>query len=266
MSINYSLPLTGKTVVVTRSLDQQGEAITLFRNHGAKVLDLPALVIGPPQSWTPLDDALSKLDQFNWLIFSSGNAVNSVQQRLKLIGKSLSLPHKNLKIAAVGKKTAKCLEKLSVQVDYVPPNFIADSLVENFPSSAAGLKILLPRVETGGRKFLAEAFRNLGAVVDEISAYETSCPVTLPQRTSLAFENLEVDAITFTSGKTVIHSAKLLQDYFKSDWLLKLKEVKIISIGPETSHSCLKYFQKVDAEAAPHDLDGLAKACIRACN
>ena len=67
-----SVALSGRTVVMTRAAEQQGEGRALLEAQGARVLDLPALVIGPPDQWGPLDDALADLESFHWLVFSSG--------------------------------------------------------------------------------------------------------------------------------------------------------------------------------------------------
>lgn len=127
------------------------------------MVDLPALVIGPPEDWGPLDDALDELEDFHWLIFSSANGVEAVQQRLTKRGGSLAHRPAGLKIAAVGRKTATCLQGLGAAADFVPPRFLADSLLEHFPQSGWGLRLLLPRVQSGGRTLLAEAFGEAGA-------------------------------------------------------------------------------------------------------
>ena len=83
--------LENRTVVVTRAAEQQGEARRLLEAQGAQVLDLPALVIGPPDDWGPLDDALEELDDFHWLVLSSANGVHAVEERLRRSGRSLAL-------------------------------------------------------------------------------------------------------------------------------------------------------------------------------
>ncbi len=263
MNIQSSSSLSGKIIVLTRSQHQQAESRALFEAKGAKVLDLPALLIGPPDDWSPLDNALLELDDFHWIIFSSSNGVNAVEERLNLIGSSLFHRPKSLKIAAVGKKTAKTLKSFDVIPDFVPPQFIADSLINDFPVSAVGLRVLIPRVQTGGRTFLSQSLGEAGARVTEVSAYESKCPSTIPSHTINAFINKRVDAIVFTSGKTVAHTFQLLQKSFGGDIHKILLGVKLISIGPQTSISCKKYFHKVDKEASPHDLDGLLDACIK---
>ncbi len=109
------------------------------------MLDLPALVIGPPDSWGPLDDALGELEDFHWLVVSSANGVTAVDERLQAQGRSLARRPASLKIAAVGRKTAQQLEDLGATADFIPPDFVADSLLENFPLASGGNGSFLPR-------------------------------------------------------------------------------------------------------------------------
>jgi uroporphyrinogen-III synthase len=256
--------LSGRTIAVTRADQQLGAARRLFEAAGAAVVDLPALVIGPPDHWGPLDDALAELDQFHWLVFSSGNGVEAVQQRLARLGGSLAHRPSGVKIAAVGRKTAAALEALGAAADFIPPDFIAESLVEHFPVSGWGQRLLLPRVQSGGRTVLAEAFAEAGARVVEVPAYESRCPDGLPSAAVRALDQGEVDAITFSSGKTVNHTAQLLEGAFGDGWRERLVTVRVVSIGPATSERCHAVLGRVDSEANPHDLEGLVAACGQA--
>ena len=114
MNSDSGLPLNGITILLTRAQEQNSEACNLFESYGARVLELPALVIGAPSDWNPLDNALLELKNFDWIIFSSANGIKSVENRLKLIGRSLSDKTNNLKIAVVGKKTAKALQVFNI--------------------------------------------------------------------------------------------------------------------------------------------------------
>lgn len=254
-------PLHGHRIAVTRAEQQLGEARRLFEQAGATVLDLPALVIGPPDSWGPLDDALAELEDFHWMIVSSANGVEAVEARLQQQGRSLAGRPASLKIAAVGRKTAASLEALGAPADFVPPDFVADSLIEHFPVSGWGQRLLLPRVQSGGRTLLAEAFGEAGARVVEVPAYESRCPEALPAATAAALAAGSVGAITFSSGKTVRHTAQLLERQFGSAWSERLASVALVSIGPQTSRTCRELLGRVDAEANPYDLDGLVAAC-----
>ena len=259
-----SHPLQSRTVIVTRAAEQQGVARQLLEQRGAKVLDLPALVSRPPDHWGPLDDALEDLESFHWLVFSSANGVHAVEQRLQRLGRCLARRPASLKIAAVGRKTAQVLDDLGATADFVPPSFVADSLIDHFPVSGWGLKMLLPRVQSGGRTLLADAFGEAGVRVVEVAAYKSGAPTEIPQPTATALEEGSIDAIAFSSGKTAEHTAQLLKQRFGPGWAERLDGVKVISIGPQTSRSCLEWFGRVDHEADPHDLEGLADACAQA--
>ena len=257
-------PLSGRRVAITRAEHQLGAARALFKAAGAEVLDLPALVVTPPDSWAPLDDALADLADFHWLVFSSSNGVEAVDRRLRRRGSSLAHRPPGVRLAAVGRRTAQLLEELGAPADFVPPAFVADSLVEHFPVSGWGLRLLLPRVQSGGRTLLAEAFAAAGSRVVEVPAYETRCPDGLPSATLAALQQGQLDAITFSSGKTVSHTARLLEEAFGDPWRRRLDGVALVSIGPQTSARCRQALGRVDAEASPHDLEGLVAACGKA--
>jgi uroporphyrinogen-III synthase len=260
------LPLQGRRIGVTRAEQQLGEARRLFEAAGATVIDLPALAVTPPDDWRPLDDALEELEDFHWIVFSSANGVEAVQQRLALRGRSLAHRPAGVRIAAVGRKTAAILESLGAEADFVPPAFVADSLIEHFPVSGWGLRLLIPRVQSGGRTLLAEAFAAAGARVVEVSAYETRCPEQWPTGALLALERRELHAITFSSGKTVSHTCQLLERSFGEGWRDRLNGVRLVSIGPQTTARCLALLERMDAEADPHDLTGLVAACEKLLN
>ena len=260
--MHQEMSLIDKKIIITRAQEQESEAHKIFRKNGAEVFDLPSLVIGPPDDWAPLDDALLKIHTFDWIIFSSANGVRNVEERMKQIGLSLSKISKTIQIAAVGRKTASLLSDKNAKVSFVPPSFVADSLIEHFPKDQKGLKLFIPRVQTGGRSILSESFKLKGAEVTEVAAYESSCPKDIPQKTIDALKNGKIDIIAFTSGKTVINTVSLLKKYLGENWFQLIEKIKIVSIGPQTSNSCEKLIRKPDKEANPHDLDGLLKSCL----
>jgi len=260
--MHSEMPLIDKKIIITRAQEQTSEAHQIFRKNGAKVFDLPSLIIGPPKDWAPLDEALNQIYTFDWIIFSSANGVRNVEERMQQIDLSLSQISKTVKIAAVGRKTASLLSDLDARISFVPPHFVADSLVEHFPQNQEGLKLFIPRVQSGGRSILSDSFKFKGAEVTEVPAYESSCPQVIPEQTLDALNSRTIDIIAFTSGKTVINTVSLFKKYFGENWLKLIQKIKIISIGPQTSISCSNLIRKPDKEANPHDLDGLLKACL----
>ena len=125
-----------------------------------------------------------------------------------------------------------------------PPSFVADSLIKYFPQNKKGLKLLIPRVQTGGRSILADSFKLKGAEVTEVAAYESSCPKDIPQKTIDALNSGKIDIIAFTSGKTVINTVSLFKKYFGENWLKLIEKIQLVSIGPQTTISCKNFIRK----------------------
>ncbi len=253
-----SQPLTGKTILVTRAASQSGQFSQMLTDKEASVIDFPALEIREPQTWQPVDDAIASLSSFNWLILTSANGVDFFLDRLLQQGKDFRALA-SLKIAVVGTKTNAFLSRRGLVADFIPPQFVADSLIEHFPENPSGLKLLFPRVEKGGRDVLVKEMTDGGALVVEVAAYESACPKSIPLGAKLAIENKAVDAITFASSKTVRHFAQLMQKTFGENWLALLDDVAIASIGPQTSKECQTLLGKVTFEATEYTLAGLTE-------
>ncbi|MGB3513809.1 MAG: uroporphyrinogen-III C-methyltransferase [Microcoleaceae cyanobacterium] len=255
-------PLANKTILVTRAAGQSSKFSDRLQKEGAKVIEMPALVITPPSSWHDLDQAINNMNSFHWLILTSTNGVDYFWQRLVEKGKD-SRALAGVKIAVVGKKTAESLRSRGLEPDFIPPNFVADSLVEKFPEQLSGKKVLFPRVETGGREVLVKELNAKGAEVIEVAAYESSCPENIVPEALLGLQNYQVDIITFASSKTVRNFCYLIgenQQELSEDWL---DNICIASIGPQTSQSCQSLLGRVDVEAKEYTLDGLTEAIIQ---
>lgn len=254
-------PLAEKTVLVTRSAGQSSQFSDLLQQAGANVIEMPALVIGSPSNWQALDQAIANISNFDWLILTSTNGIDSWFGRLLNQGKDTrDLAH--LKIAVVGKKTAKVLQQRGLKPDFIPPHFVADSLIENFPEPLAGLNILFPTVESGGRDVLVQEFTAQGATVTKVAAYETRCPEEIAPAALEAILNQKVDIITFASSKTVQHFFQLLETAAPQIQSLLINTC-IASIGPQTSITCHQLLGRVDVEAKEYTLEGLTQAIVQ---
>ncbi|MGG6242110.1 uroporphyrinogen-III C-methyltransferase [Nodosilinea sp. AN01ver1] len=251
--------LFGKTILITRAAEQSSAFADLLSDQGATVVDFPALEIRSPSSWVGLDGAIAALPTFHWLILSSANAVNFFIDRLLDQGQDLRALS-GLKIAVVGRKTAAVLKRRGLVPDFVPPDFVADSMVKHFPESVAGRRLLFPRVESGGRDVLVQEFTAAGAEVVEVAAYESGCPEAPDPNALKALQRGRVDVITFASSKTVVHTAQLLEQGLGAGWHRVLDGVAIASIGPKTSDTCQELLGRVDIEPAEYTLDGLTEA------
>jgi uroporphyrinogen-III synthase len=258
-NIKPQLPLMGKTILVTRAAGQSSEFCQLLQNQGAEVLEMPALEITPPSSWLALDEAIANLHTFHWLILTSTNGVDYFFSRVQAKGKDLSALA-GIKIAVVGKKTAASLKQYGFSPKFIPPNFVADSLVENFPEPLLNQKILFPRVETGGREVLVQELSAKGAQIIEVPAYQSGCPSTIPPEVLQALQQQTVNIITFASSKTVQYFYELIKDKLPLD---KLQKIMLASIGPQTSKTCEELLGRVDVEATEYTLGGLTEAIVK---
>ncbi len=261
-----TLPLNGKKIIVTRAAESTNKFGNLLQKQGAITIDMPALEITPPSSWQELDDAIAKLNEFDWLILTSANGVNYFFQRLEVLGKD-ARALAGIKISVVGKKTAISLKEKGLQPDFIPPDFVADSLVENFPESIKGKKFLFPRVETGGREVLVKELNAAGGIVTEVAAYQSRCPQNIPSEAWLAIQQHQIDIVTFASSKTVQNFYYLLESALKDypDITLEslLDGVYFASIGPSTTKTCEQIFGRVDMEAQQYTLEGLTETIIQ---
>lgn len=266
VSYNHQFPLAGKTVLVTRSASQSNLFRQLLEEKGATVIEMPCLVIQNPSSWQDLDQAIANFSEFNWLILTSANAVEYFVKRLKYLGKNLQLLE-GIKIAVVGKKTAKVLKEYNLKPDFIPPNFVADSLVESFPELLGDKKILFPRVETGGREILVQELTKKGANLIEVAAYQSGCPTEIDMTAWHTLEHRVINILTFASSKTVKNFHQLIDLALKNNPQIiniqsLLKDVIIASIGPETSKTCKQLFGRVDIQAQEYTLEGLIDAIV----
>lgn len=256
-------PLTGRTVLVTRAAGQAGSFVQQLTAVGARAIELPALEIGPPTSWEPLDRAIAVIETYDWLILTSANGVEALRDRLAIAGRDVRALA-TVKIAVVGQKTADALQQCGLRPDFIPTDFIADRLAAEFPEDPSDRRILFPRVETGGRDVLVRNLRDRGAIVDEVAAYESRCPAELAPAARQALEARQVDIVTFASSKTAHNFAHLLRaiDRGHNGSFDLLQGVCIASIGPQTSDACREAFGRVDLEAEEYTLDGLRRAIV----
>jgi len=249
--------LEGKRVLVTRAAHQASKLSEGLRALGAEPVEVPVLEIQPPESYAALDDALTHLDRFDWLIFTSANTVRSVANRAKEQGISLQ-PLKSRHVAAVGGATAAAVEQIGLNVSLVPESYIAEGLVAALAPQVAGKRVLLARAEIA-RDVIPDALRAAGATVDVVDAYRIVMPQTAPALLRTALEK-GIDAATFTSSSSVMHLADAAR---AAGITFPFVGVRAVSIGPITSQTLRTLGWEPAAEASASDVPGLIAAVDR---
>jgi uroporphyrinogen-III synthase len=260
-------PLSGLRILVGRARHQASALSSGLRELGAEVLEIPFIEIRKPRSYKPLDSALKKLHDYDWLVLTSVNGVDAVWERLhklRLTKRQL----KRLKIAAIGPATKKAIEKRGIKVNVVPEEYVAESVVESLRDQVAGKRVLLARAKVA-RDVIPRELRKLGAEVDVVEAYETVIPQSSRTRlrATLKDSKRRPHVITFTSSSTVRNFVALLGDVWRGRPRPRkaspLDGVRFASIGPITSSTLRELGLPVDIEATQYTIPGLIKALAR---
>lgn len=249
--------LSGRRVVVTRPQDQAQELYNRLRILGAEPVAFPVIAIAPPEPGGPLDQAIARLASYDWVIFTSVNGVEHFWTRLvdssqdQTVVTDSQSPTPGLKIAAIGPATAQALRQRGASVHLMPAEYRAEAILDAI-GDVAGQRILLPRADIA-RPALADGLREMGALVDEVTAYRTVPTKPAPA----AFEALQagVDVITFTSSSTVRNFVAMTADLDYGDPL-------IACIGPVTAATARELGLQVDVVAQEYTINGLLESII----
>jgi len=249
-----TLPLAGRRILVTRAAHQAAKLSKGLRALGAEPVEVPVLEIHPPESFTPLDEALRRLENFDWLILTSANTVRVLVERLATVD-SNPAGFSRMKVAAIGEATAAAARQRGFQVTFVPASYLAESLVHGLIGGMSGLKILLARAAVA-RDVIPEALRMAGAEVVVVDAYRNVLPENAPELLRAALGQ-KLDAATFTSSSSVNHLAEAAK---RSGVPFPFPGIPAISIGPITSQTLHERGWDAAAEANPSDIPGLIEA------
>ncbi|MGA8013358.1 MAG: uroporphyrinogen-III synthase [Candidatus Acidiferrales bacterium] len=248
-------PLAAKRIVVTRSPEQSGELIRTLEHLGAETILLPMVAFAVPEDARALDRALHELATFDWILFTSQNAVRFIALRLKQLG----LPPMVQRIAAVGPATAEAARQQGFHVDYVATNHTARSLASELPDSLAGGRVLLPRSDRAD-DHIAEALRERGVQVTDVIAYRTIAPVN-PDPAMLDGVRGGDFHVAIFSSPSAFHN---MDGFLGAGTLAKLAEkVRYAAIGPTTAKAMRDAGVRVHIEAEEASSAGLADAIVK---
>lgn len=269
--------LDGMRILVTRAQEQADSFSGLLRSQGANVSEISLLTFYPNPDSRALDEGLRGLGNYHWIIFASQNAFHFTVLRLKELGLPVSWLAKT-KIASVGPATKAAIEAAGLTVAFQPTNYVAESLVEQFPGypRLSGARIMWPKTDIG-RPVIKDRLSAAGAIVDSPIAYLTGLPdkpEELAQQLITMIRGQQLDVITLASAQTARNLATILNlglgkepaaerepgPSAKLQALLGM--VKIATIGPITARAAHQHLGKVDIEAAEFTLKGLTDALL----
>jgi len=215
-------------VVVTRAVEQGQAVADALCEAGAEPVLLPLVAFAPPDTFAELDNFLESVGQYDWVFFTSRNALRAVQERCAPLGRSLAQALAGARIAAVGPVTADAIRAAGLSVAYVSHVHHGTALAEELASEVAGRRVFLPRSDRANPE-LIEALERHGAKVRAVVAYKTVAPGAESPHLRQTLLQRGADAILFFSPSAVHR----LREILGADRFLDLSVRTIfVAIGP----------------------------------
>lgn len=258
-------PLFGRRIVVTRAREQASELVARLGALGAATVEVPAIEIADPvDGGAALAAAVEGLARgaYEWLVLTSPNGARRLLAAVRAAGRDARALG-GVRLAAIGPGTADVLVAANLVPDLVPPRFVAESLLDDFPEAhpAAGTgepgdrRVLLARAAVA-RDVLPAGLTAKGWVVDVVEAYRT-VPAPLDERRAAELADAEI--VTFTSSSTVTNFLAAVGP--------AVVPPVVAAIGPITAATARDHGLAVDVEAEVHSIDGLVDAlCVWAAD
>lgn len=234
-------------MLVLRPEHQAGELAGKLEAEGAEAVVVPAIRIVAPASWTAADEAITRAPNYDWIVFTSVNGVESLMQRLEETGSDTgTLPEK---VGAIGPGTRRALEAYGLKVDWMPSSYTSVTVADELPDPPA--KVMLIRADIATKE-LDLALEARGFEVTRIDAYGTEAC-----NTDLVLEAMDrVDAVALTS-------ASIARSFVEACGGQAPRPGTVIaSIGPATSAQCRELGVEVTVEAGDHTIPGLVEALM----
>jgi uroporphyrinogen III methyltransferase/synthase len=258
-------PLLGKTILVTRPRAQSEEITAQLEALGAAVIHCPTIEVIPPSSWAALDASIARIQEYDWIVFTSANGAHFFFRRLsgtRSEGVEALAAHV---ICAIGPATARAVEAAGA-LAHVPAS---DSKAEGAlmaiishvggEENVRGLRFLIPRARVA-REILPAGLRSLGAHVDAVETYQTVKPDVHPEAIIRLFKENSIDAITFTSSSTVSNFAELAGLTDLSDLLAT---TLVACIGPVTAETAASHGLKRVIQPELYNAAALVESIVR---
>ncbi len=253
-------PLFGKRVLVTRAQSQASELSDQIRAQGGEPIECSTIEIGPPDDWEDVDEAITQLATYQWIVFTSVNGVKAFMQRLGSHGcdaRALA----GLRVCCIGPRTVEEVRAFGISADLMATTYQAEGLIEVMKKAgvADGHRVLIARAAEA-REILAETLEQLGAHVRIAKVYKAVAPRSERERVRQMFRDHVIDVVTFASSSTVRNFVQLFDG--TADLKKNLNGTIIASIGPITAQTIRDVGLDVHVMAAQNTIPALVQSLI----
>lgn len=248
-------PLFGQKIGITRPAAQAEPQIQRAFELGVQPILMPAIQIEPVDDWSEVDATLQRLDEFDWLVFTSVNGVEAFLGRLwDQGGDARQLA--GLKIATIGTSTADAVAKYNLRADLVPDEFRAEALAKVMAPLVKDQKVLWARASRG-REVLPQELTAAGATVEELVVYQNLDAESFSDEALKALADSQLNWIGLSSPSIARRIADLLPESARAQLG---KTLRIVSISPVTSAAAKEVKLPIHAEATTYTWDGIFEA------
>jgi len=252
------LPLKGKTIVITRTIEQSQESAAALTNLGANVIIVPTLEIVPPSDWSKFDSVVSHPERIDFIIFTSVHAVQMFSKRCQEIGAIIN--YNRIKVVAVGNKTSSYCHKNNISVNIVPDKFSAEGVIELLSKYNLKNKVVFIPRSAIGREELPLGLKDLGAIIKSVPVYNVAIPSGENVRASLQqLDSTKVDLFIFTSPSTF---ENFLQIADVKNPFQYFSRFNVAAIGPTTKEAIESKKVKVNILPDEFTINGLTKKIV----
>lgn len=246
-------PLAGQIVLVTRTLDQGGSLCNRLSALGADTIIHPVIRILPMDNLDKIDDVISRIAMFDWIVFVSANGVRFFLERLTRT-KGLFEPFRQRRFAAIGSSTLIHLsQSAGVEAELTPERSNSEALADALIEVATGQRVLLVRASRGSRE-LAGRLSQANIEIEELAVYQSVDVDSADPLVAKQIRSQQINWVTMTSS-AIAHSTIGL---FGDD----LRKTKTVSISPTTSAAMIELGFQPDAEARNYNMDGIVEAIV----
>jgi uroporphyrinogen-III synthase len=216
--------LSGLTVMVTRPKPQGEQICEQIKSAGGRAIYFPTIEIQPPKNPSEFLQSITRLDQYDWVIFVSPQAV---YQSASVIRQQWPQFPVGVKVAALGGGTADALRQANIPIDIYPADdWRSEGLLEEEDfQELAGKKIALISGE-GGRSFLAETLTVRGAQLTNMIAYKRCLPTVDVSEYAHLIKTHSIDVILVTSGE-ILQNLKILLETVWND----LRHIPVVVVS-----------------------------------
>ncbi len=258
LNFNSEQPLKNKIIVLTRSPEQASQSSAIFEKLGANVLLFPTIKIIPPKSWEEFDKSVKRLREFDYIIFTSPNAVKMFCRRCQEL--RVEADFQLIKVAAVGKITESLCIENNIPVHIIPYKFTSKGIIKKLKEiDISGKRFFIPKSAIT-RDELKLGIEKIGGIVHAADVYD----VAIFEKEEIK-ENIEElskqkpDVYIFTSPSTFENFSKIIGlnkpvEFFLGSY--------VATIGPTTKSAIEKREVKVDIMPEEHSMDAMAKALV----